>query len=78
MAYIYPVFFSDWMTVQYAASFTDYGGKQLVPAYLQGEQLAKMIAAVLVQLEKSGRFVVSVQGTYIRIYDHMICEMCEV
>ena len=51
------------MTVQYAASFTDYGGKQLVPAYLQGEQLAKMIAAVLVQLEKSGRFVVSVQGT---------------
>ena len=60
------------------AGFTKYGSKQLVPAHLQGEQLAKMIAAVLVQLEKSERFELSVQGMYICICDHMICAMCEV
>ena len=64
--------------VTHVAGFADYGGKQLVPAHLQGGQFAKMIAEVLVQLEKSGRFVLSDQGTYIRIYDHMIYEICEV
>ena len=62
--------------VTHGAGFADYY-KQLVSAHLQGEQLAKMIA-VLVQLEESGRFVLSDQGMYICIYDHMICEMCEV
>ena len=64
--------------VTHVVGFTGYGGKQLVSAYLQGKQLAKKITAVLVQLEKSGQFVLSDQGTYVHIYDHMICEMCEV
>ena len=63
--------------VTHVAGFADYY-KQLVPAHLQGGQFANMIAEVLVQLEKSGRFVLSDQGTYIRIYDHMIYEICEV
>ena len=54
--------------VTYVAGFTGYGGKQLVSAYLQREQLAKKIAAVHVQLEKSGQFVLSDQGTYVHIY----------
>ena len=88
-SYVYPVFSSDEMKIQYAAGLADYY-KQLVPAYLQRERLAKKIAVVvqmenggrfddltIQQVEKSGRFVLSDQGTYIRIYDHMICEMCE-
>ena len=64
--------------VTHVAGFADYGGKQLVSAHLHGGQFAKMIAAVRVQLEKSERVLLSVQGAYIRIYDHMIYEMCEV
>ena len=63
--------------ITHVAGFADYY-KQLVPAHLQGGQFANMIAAVRVQLEKSGQFVLSDEGTYIRICDHMICEMCEV
>ena len=66
------------MKVQHAAGFAKYGGKQLVSALLQVEQLAKENATVLVQLENSGRYGLSDQGAYIRIYDHMIYEMCEV
>ena len=65
------------MNVQYAAGVADYGGKHLVSAYLQGNQLAKIVP-VLVQLVKSGQFVLSVQGTYVHIYEHLIYEVCEV
>ena len=62
--------------VTHAADFADYGGKQLVPAYLQEERrLQQKITAVL---ENLGRFVLSDQGTYVHIYDHLIYEMCEV
>ena len=57
---------------------THYGGKQVVSALLQVEGLAKKDAAVLVQLKNSGQYLLSDQGTYIHIYDHMIYEMCEV
>ena len=46
--------------------------------YLQEDQLGKKIAAVCVQLENSRQFALSVQGTYIRIYDHLTYEVCEV
>lgn len=65
------------LVTQYEATFADYGGKQVVPAYMQEERHAKKIAAVRVQFENSRRLVLSDQGTYICICDH-IYKMFEV